>query len=175
MTISYDLGRRHDACASTGEALKAGDDFVAVLADEPGTDDLIRLDFSASAWEAGARPEPPRAVFAYWHAIVPEPGAKPRFAIDASSLTAVFEQLEDSDDPRRLALRYVIALMLMRKKHLVFTGQEERDDGTRVMKLRVRGAPPEHEPVEVIDPQLDDATLASVTEQLSRIIQVADP
>ncbi|MEQ9616932.1 MAG: hypothetical protein RLN60_02735 [Phycisphaerales bacterium] len=177
MTISYDLGRRHDACAATGEPLKPGDEFVACLADDPESDDLLRLDYSAKAWDEGARPDPPRAVFACWHAVVPEPGAKPGFAIDASSLTALFEQLgddEEANDPRRLALRFVIALMLMRKKHLVFEGQAERDGGTKVMLLRERGTPPEHAPVEVIDPQLDEDTLASVTEQLSRIIQVAD-
>jgi len=174
MTISYDLGRRHDACASTGEPLKAGDEFVAVLAEEPGTDDLFRLDFSAEAWERGDRPEPPKEVFAFWHAVVPEPGAKPGFTIDASSLTALFEQLDESDDPRRLALRYVIALMLMRKKHLVFEGQCEREDGTRVMNLRQRGTLPEHEPVQVVDPMLDEPTLVAVTEQLGQIIQVAD-
>jgi len=171
---AYELGRRHDACASTGEPLKKDDRFVAVLAEDPESEELVRFDFSRDAWDNGARPEPPKRVFAYWFGVVPEPGEKPGFAIDAGSLLSVFEQLDETDDPKRLALRYVIALMLMRKKRLVFEGQAINEGGVAVMLLRQRGMPPEHAPVEVIDPALDEESLAAVTEQLTQFLQVAD-
>lgn len=174
MTGNYELGRRHEACAATGVPLKPGDRYVAVLIENAESDELGRLDYALGAWEGGARPEPPNQVYAYWHATVPEPDAKPGLSIDASSVMSVFEQLDEPDDPKRLALRYVLALMLMRKKKLVLVGQETREDGTKVTLLKERGAGEDPPIIEVIDPRLDDETLASVAEQLEPILRLGD-
>ncbi len=174
MTSNYELGRRHESCAHTGETLAPGDRFVAVLVEHPESDELERMDYAEHAWDGGARPEKPRRVFAAWHATVPERDAKPGIVFDAGSVMSLFEQLDEPDDPKRLALRYVLALMLMGKKKLILKGHIEREDGTTVTLVTERGAGEDPPIIEVIDPSLDEATLASVAEQLDRVLGIAD-
>ena len=76
---------------------------------------------------------------AIWHTCVPKKEEKKKLLIDDNMLIAFFEQLEDQEDLRRLDFRYVLTLILMRKKILSYEGMEKREDGTEIWKMRRRG------------------------------------
>lgn len=162
----YSLGRPTGVCAATGREIEPGSAFVGVLAESPGADELERLDFSREAWEDGARPEPPRRVFASWRAVMPARDAKHSPLIDDESLIDLVTQLEGVAEPRRVAFRYVLALILVRRRLL-------RAEGAGAGELVVRVVRPGHEPgppMRVVEPALDPASIADVTEQLSEIV-----
>lgn len=147
--------------------------MVVVLLEGQGEDELDRLDYAIGAWEGGARPASDRRVFASWRTVVHEPGKRPDAVISAEGLMDLFEQLGDAEEPRRLAFRYVLALMLMRKRQLEYVGS--RDGYLLVLP---RGAEEGTEPVRVFDPQasgeLDERALGELVEQIEQVLDSGD-
>jgi hypothetical protein len=116
-----------------GQGPVAREPYVTALVEVPDSEQFARVEYSAQAWAAGARPE---RMFGFWRAVVPEPNAKPRLFIDDDALLDMFEQLAETTDPKRVAFRFVLALMLIRKRVLVC-----EDARARVMLVRARGTP----------------------------------
>lgn len=172
-TQPFAIPRSTNRCASTGEALVPGELMVVVLLDGHSEDELERLDYSFKAWEGGARPDEDRRVFATWRTHVNEPGKKQDAIISADGLLDLFEQLGEAEEPKRVAFRYVLALMLMRKRQLEYVGTKEG-------KLLVlpKGSEEGTEPIAVHDPQasgeLDEEALAELVEQVEQVLDPGD-
>src|SRR5690349_13689558 len=100
-------------CAVSGRDLKPGERFYGVLVDTNGQ--FVRRDFAAEAWTT-----PPPGAVAYWAGRVPdaEKPRKPTFNDDL--LLDCFHHLAATNEPDRLNFRYVVALLLMRRKRLKF-------------------------------------------------------
>lgn len=124
---------------------------------------LKRDDFCIEAWEGGARPAG-GAMIGFWRAVVPAATHKPRTLIDDGALLDLFEQLAEATEASRLAFRYVLALLLVRKRILRV---EPSPRGTLV--VRTAGENPSR--YEVADPGLDETRLAEVTEQLGQVVE----
>ncbi len=173
----YEIGRTDGACSHTGEPLVPGDPFVAVVVEtEDGT--LARADYSVAAWDGGARPQAP--VFAAWRSVVPDPTARPKPLIDDGELMDLFERDVPDDDEERLAFRYLLGLVLIRKRKLVYEGgvpADAKHDKRGVMHVRVPGktaSGEKHPIIEVIDPGLSDERAAELAEQLDAIMNADD-
>lgn len=169
---AYEVGRAKGVCAATGKSIKVGDEFVAVLAEKG--DEFVRLDYSRSAWDKGVRPKPPHVLIGFWRATMPAPDDRKARLIDDEALLDLFEDLGEAEDERRLAFRYVLALLLIRKKLLRYEGTH-RDGAAgsgRVVLVR-RPTPakaPPAELVEVIDLNMNDQMVAEAVEQLGAVI-----
>ena len=172
-TQPFAIPRSTNKCAATGEALIPGETMVVVLLDGQSEEELERLDFSLKAWEAGARPGKDRRIFASWRTEVHEPGKKQDAIIGADGLLDLFEQLADAEEPRRLAFRYVLALMLMRKRQLEYVGTDQGQ-----LLVKPRGAEEGADPIRVHDPQasgeLDEQALAELVEQVEQVLDTGD-
>lgn len=167
----YEIGRATGVCAASGEALSPGDAIVAALIEHPENDGFARLDFSFDAWSGGARPEPPAVLFGFWKAVVPEPNAPTGPVIDAEGLLGLFEQLAEADDPDRIALRYLIALVLVRKRELVLD-RVDRSGAEPVLLVRPKGAAHrEDEPTLVPEPPAN-VDVAAILDQLGDALQL---
>ena len=117
--------------------------------------------------DAGARPEPPARVFGFWKRVAGDE-AKPQSPIvSTDELFDLFEQLAESDQARQVGFRYLIALMLMRKRRLIYDGMVPDQPG--VMRLKGRPGGEEHL---VLDPGMDEAAVAEATEQLGRVMNI---
>jgi len=182
----YDVQRPTGQCAFTGRALEPAERYVATLV-ETEQEDLRRLDVSLEAWEAGQRPQ---GLFSYWKTVVPEAREEPkRLFVDDEVLMNLLHRLADATQPQRIAFRFVLALILMRKKLLRYDGTErrpaeeqkdreppdERPWWIMTPKLDLAKGPlgkwNEQERIHVLDPQLDEAGIREVTDQLSEILQ----
>ena len=162
-------------CAATGEPLEPGAVCVTALCEHEHDEGFDRKDFSEAAWEAGARPE---RLFSYWRSTVPEPSEKKRVFVDDEVLMQIFERLAHDDRPQRIAFRFVLALVLLRKRKLRMVGRSI--DGEREVwlfspkasrlgdKQRLSDESPA---IEVINPQLTDDDVAELTSQLAEILQ----
>jgi len=162
----YPVTRSSGRCAARDIELLPGTSCVATLCQD-GEEGLKRLDFSTEAWDEGTRPE---GMFSFWRTVVPAEDAKPKQLIDETVLLTIFEQLAGDERPRKVSLRFVLALILMRKRLLRFLGRTE-EDGVVVWQMRPKGATPESPSIEVVDPGLGDDDVISLSEQLSEVLE----
>ena len=179
---SYDVERPTGQCAFTGRTLEPNETYTATLVEEG--DALRRLDVSNQAWEAGQRPE---HVFCFWKATVPEPTAKKKLFVDDAVLMNLLHRLAEADQPQRIAFRFVLTLILMRKKFLRYDGTQKRPaedaEGQAIEqewwlltpKLDLSKGPmgkwDDSQTIDVLDPHLDEQQMQQVTEQLGEILQ----
>jgi hypothetical protein len=120
------------------------------------------------AWESGARPE---RMFSYWKTRMPERGEKRKIFVDDQVLVDIFERLAEDEREERKAFRYVVSLILIRKRLLRYVGRREDDDAVEVWLLRARGSDPETPPIEVINPGLKDDDIIELSDQLGDVLQ----
>jgi len=188
MGSSLTVGRPTRRCAQTGRELLTGEPFVAVLL-EPlvGNAEIPeRIELCAQACDAGGRPllnlGQRERLIAFWKSHVPDPKAKVKPLLDDESLKELFEQtsaepgVESAEATAapvpavgtpahsRLALRYVVVLLMLRRRLLIQDGSRGR-----VLFVRQRGIPKPPEgppPVAVIDPDLDESMLLEIISQL---------
>lgn len=180
-STSYDIQRPTGVCAFTGRALAPGEAYTATLVEVDQSADekpaagsgLKRLDVSLTSWEQGQRPG---ELFCFWRATVPLPEEKKKLFVDDDVLLNLFCRLEDAEQPDRQAFRFVLALILMRKKMLKYGSSEQRSDAAGTAQewwlmrgKSVEGAEPET--FEVLNPGLDEQRLAQVAEQLGEILE----
>jgi len=131
---AYTLSRPTGLCAATGNPIAPGETYVAVLVEtEPdGTSELQRLDFSLAAWEAGTRPDKSFSILGFWRAVFHPGDQKKRPFLGDDELLDIFEQLASAPDttasssapadPKQAAFRFVLCLLLLRRKLLVLDG-----------------------------------------------------
>lgn len=146
-------------CSVTGRELKTGETFYAAVIDDGAT--LVRRDFAADAW-----PGPPEQAVAYWVGRVPATDTPARPPCDDDLLVDCLRRLDGSDDPDHVALRYVIALLLMRRKRLRL--EEERDDlpGSVMVFHDAKGGGR----FEIRDPGLTADDLRAAQDELFRLL-----
>lgn len=113
MHLDFEIQRSTRRCASTERALKPGEWCYSVL--EVRGADIIRKDFAASAWIG-----PPADAFGWWKARVPEPHIKKIKLAPNEVLLELFDQL--AEQPQREDMRYVLALLLVRRRVLRLDG-----------------------------------------------------
>ena len=182
----YSIGGPTRRCAATDRELSTGEAYIAVLAQPAGSDDFLRLDYCAKAWDAGAKPDRSCTVLGFWRSTVPEPGARKRLLIDDQSLLELFEQSgeelgSEGEDgageggrKQKAAFRFVLGLILLRKRLLMQEGSRGKTGRTLLVRPRGVPKPPpagDGPPlVELVDPGLDEATIVQVTMQLGAVI-----
>lgn len=167
----YHVARPTGRCAATDRPLEPGTTCIATLCESAEEDGLRRLDYSPEAWEDGVRPE---GLYSYWKMTVPEPDDKKGALVDDEVLQEIFERLAEDERPKRVAFRFVLGLILMRKRLLKFSGRIEAGiDGVEHERwlMRPKGAEPDDPPVEVVNPRLSDEDVRELTDQLSEILQ----
>ena len=114
--MSYQVKPLGKVCAGSGEPLAPGTKCFSVLAEREGR--TVRLDYSADHW-AG----PPEDAIGFWTAeIPPEVEPERRKPLEPHELMTFFEQLGESPNPMQEKLRYVLALLLTRKRRLLLDG-----------------------------------------------------
>ena len=178
---SYDIQRPTGQCAFTDRTFEPGEAYIATLVevDQPAGAagaaglGLKRIDVALAAWEQGRRPD---ELFCFWRATVPLPDGKEKLFVDDDVLMNLFRRLEDAQQPDRQAFRFVLALMLMRKRMLKYGSSEQRRDATGAEQewwlmrgKSVAGAEPEA--FDVLNPGLDEQRLVQVAEQLGEILE----
>jgi hypothetical protein len=146
-------------CAGSGRELNAGERFYSVLFEEAGQ--LVRRDYASDAW-----PGPPVGAIAFWSGRIPASGQPRRPTINDESLVDCFAHLGEAREPAQKNFRYVIALLLMRRKRFKFD-DVRKCDGQEYLLLRDARSGARHE---VLDPRLGEAEAASVQEEVFRVL-----
>lgn len=165
----YKVGKATGHCAATGSPLEPGEAIIATLCEVPESEQLERKDFSTEAWAKGDRPD---HLFSHWRTVVPEPTTRRKILVDDDVIQDLFERLADDDRPQRIAFRYVLALILMRKRLLRFVSRDvSTTDGVERWRLMPKAADGECDAVVVQRADLADDDIQELSEQLSEILQ----
>jgi len=155
----YQIQASTRKCSLTGRELRPGEKVYTVLLDQDGK--FVRHDYSMEAWQG-----PPANAFGFWvgHLPATEADRKPR--IDDELLMDCFRRLEGQTEPARQNFRYVVALLLMRRKRLKFE-EARTENGQEILRLRdARG----RQAYQVVHPRLTDDEMIAVQEEVFKVL-----
>jgi hypothetical protein len=157
--MDYEVQRPARRCAQSGREFAPGEKFYSALVVEDA--ELKRYDYAVDAWQA-----PPPGAIGWWQSQLPEAGAKRPHGAPNDVLLQFFDEL--ADQPDREDMRYVVALLLVRRR--VFRLEEEKRDspGGEVLLLHCPRRDTSYE-VPVVIP--DQARIEEIQEQVARLLE----
>ena len=157
--IDYQIQTNSRRCAISGRELRPGERFYSVLLDEASQ--FIRKDYSQENWQG-----PPAGAFSFWAGTIPAGQESRSLRIDDDLLVDCFQRLEGQTEPSRINFRYVVALLLMRRKRFKFEeARTERDQ--EILLLRCARTKAQYR---VINPRLTEEEMAAVQEEVFKVL-----
>jgi hypothetical protein len=160
MRTDYEIQPPTRVCSVTNQPIAPGERFFAVLLEESGK--FVRKDYSQAGWTV-----PPAGTVAHWSGKIPtsERSRKPSFNDDL--LLNCFRQLAETAELHRQKFRYVVALLLMRRRRLKFEDLVRHEDGTQFLVVRdaQNGARSE-----VLDPLLNETEIEQLQDEVFQVL-----
>ena len=156
----WQINKSQGRCFGTEKEIAPGEEYYAALVET--AEGLERQDFAVDYWES----EEPK-VYCYWKSRLASPDKKKRIFVDDEMLMAFFERLEKESELEKINFRFVLMLILMRKRRLKYESSDI-EDGKEMWVLRVVG---DKELVKVENPHLDEDKIEELTSQLGQILQ----
>lgn len=158
----WEIKKTLGQCFGTGQPLEVGQEYYAALVEtEQG---LERRDYSEDYWH-----QQPPEVFCFWKSRIANPEQKKKLFIDDEMLMAFFERLTDETEQEKINFRFVLTLILMRKRKLKYDASASDDARNEVWTLRVTG---QDRLVKVINPHLSEDQIEQLSGQMGQILQV---
>ena len=157
----YDVAKPLGKCSVTEKPIAVGEKFMAALRET-----LVgfeRVDVSLEAWQGFDRKD----VVGFWQATMPAVEQKKKLFVDDGVLCELFERLKDTAEPAKLNFRFVLGLILMRKKMLVYETSRTEDGGKDIWVVRFKGR---EDKLDLLNPKLDEAQVTEVSQQLGQIL-----
>lgn len=178
--VEWKIAKSEAACCLCAAQFAPGQAYYSVLVQQ--TEALQRQDYCASCFQA----QRPENVYYFWRATQADPEAGEKKArspgplVDAEYVLDFFKRLEEPGanagangaESQRLAFRYILALMLARKKTLVFEGKSRDRAGQEVHLFRERRGGQEHR---VVEPPLSAEEVAAVSAELGALLGLKPP
>ena len=124
--MEYEQVRCTRRCAATGRELRPGETVYSVLVTEGAN--LVRQDYSPEGW-----PGPPQKSVGWWKSHVP---AREGFRMHWAPNDVMLDLLDQlAGDPARADMRYVLALLLVRRRvcRLEETQRDDQNQETLVL------------------------------------------
>lgn len=117
-------------CEVTGEAFHDGEEFYTCIFEDLESDGFLRRDYSVAAWSE-IRKNPDPAPFSFWKSVYKAPEkAEVDRRVESTSVEGMLRRFIEEDDPVTENARYILALMLERKKSLLPTDAKETETRT---------------------------------------------
>jgi hypothetical protein len=158
----WKVQRSEGRCVKTGREFAPGERYHVVL--YRAEDGLRRDDYSEEAWTG-----PPEDAFCCFKTRKPEDEPdkkKKRLLVDDDVLVDFFLGLKDEQERTRLQFRFVLALILMRKRLVKYEDTREEDDN-EVWKMRLMRDRSLHS---VVNPRLTEEEIQEVSRQLTAVL-----
>jgi hypothetical protein len=157
---SYDVPRAQGKCSVCGRDIPPGEKLMAVVRETPVG--LDRLDISLDCWANFDRTN----LLGFWQSTMTWPEEKKKLFVDDEVLCQLFERLADATEPAKVNFRFVLGLILMRKRLIVYEGaRRENDRDLWIVRLKGR-----EEKLDLFDPKLGEQEMAEVSQQLGQIL-----
>ncbi len=155
----WDVARCGGMCVATNRQLHEGEEHYAVLYEEG--ESFRREDYSLEAWQG-----PPANAYCCFKTRVPMKEKKKRLLVDDNLLVSFFCRLENDDQEVRVHFRFVLALILLRKRILKYE-ETLMEEGKELWAMRLVKEQTIHK---VLNPRLNDEQIEKVSNQLGVIL-----
>ena len=154
--MDWKVEKRKGVCASCLRAFAPGDEhYSAIFGEGAG---FLRRDYCEVCWEARGKGEE----VSFWKTRVPHPEEKKKVRyLEDSVMLRFFNELEGREEEKDVRFRFVLALMLARRKVFKLRSVE---DGAVVFDERKAGV--SHR---VRDPSLKEAELEALKEEVQKL------
>ena len=121
MPEEYSFSGVAETCGPCQKAFEAEESLFSAL----GRNDegYVRLDICASCWEK----QPKEELLCFWKRMARIKESQP--TVDGSVVFAIFQKLDGSQERHDQNFRYILGLLLMRRKRLKFLDVERTEDG----------------------------------------------
>jgi hypothetical protein len=159
-SAGYAVARAQGKCQVCNKEIAPGEKLMAALRETPAA--LERVDVCTECWQAFDR----AGLLGFWQTIVPQPTAKRPLFIDDDVLCQLFERLGDTQEPAKINFRFVLGLILMRKRRIVYESTRAEQD-REIWTVRLKGR---EDRLEMVNPKLDEQQITEVSGQLGQIL-----
>jgi len=155
----YELSRSAGQCFATGRAIVEGERFYSAIIETP--QGLQRRDYCEASWSG-----PPDGALCFFQTRLPKKEERRKVFVGDDVLIALFQQLGDTAEASKKRFRFVLALILLRKRLLKYerTLRELEGDTWEMRLMRDRSL---HR---VLDPALSDAQIEELTRELGAVL-----
>jgi hypothetical protein len=157
--LDFDIQRCSRRCAATEREFVPGEECFSALVPEGSA--VVRKDFSAAAWQG-----PPENALGWWKTTVVDANAGRMSWAPNDVMLHYFERL--LEDQTAEDARYVLALLLVRRRVLRVEGHEKDAQGREVIVLHCGRNEAQYRVAEVM-PTPERA--AAIQQQLSELLQ----
>jgi len=157
--MTWDIAKTSPHCASCGRTFEEQEIIFSALLDD--SNGFCRKDFCRECWPS----QDLDTALGQWRTRSRRLEAPSRPLVGDEELLDLFRGLEGTSEPERQGFRYVLALLLVRKKLMQFRGYARTGGGAR---LRLYDRKEGREYV-VDDPGLSADDLQRVAQEVSRI------
>lgn len=163
---SWHVRSRSRECAATGAAFADGEVIITALYPDPESSGFLRRDFSTSAWTG--RPEDADKPFSFWKTTYTQPSGTPADDPEEKlSPEDLLRRLVDEDEEHTENTRYILAVMLERRKLLRETDSQRTPNGIlRVYEHRKTG-----EVFLIRDPDIPLDRVEAIQEEVSLLLE----
>lgn len=158
----WEIKKTLGQCSGTETPFEIGQEYYAALVEAEGG--LERRDYSIDYWNA----EHPQ-VFCFWKSRMANPEQKKKLFVDDEMLIAFFDRLAEETEPEKVNFRFVLTLILMRKRRLKYESSALDETGNEVWTLRVTG---QDRFEKVVNPNLAEDQIEQLSGQMGQILQV---
>ena len=161
MQQEWNIKSRSEVCTITGRPFAEGEVFhTALFLDEGG---FRRIDLSEEAWNARLADPSAEPFFSSWRSKFEPPAPLAPEALRRDDAEGMLRQLIESQNPAHLNTRYLLAVMLERKR--ILRSQPSPDKGTLLYEHAATG-----ETFIIADPKLSLSDLVAVQEEVSALL-----
>mgnify|MGYP006279797155 CR=1 FL=1 len=122
MQADWDIKSRSHCCSQTGEEFQPGEYFYTLLIRD--SEGFRREDLCESAWKERNENIQP---FSFWKTKYEPPAQRPPEAIPRDDAEGLLRRLIGENDPTHHNVRYILALMLERKRLLRPVESRDKD------------------------------------------------
>lgn len=156
----YEITRSAGRCETCARTIGPEETFCSAVFEI--TNGFQRRDYCEACWSG-----PPAAALCHYRTRLPRRTEKRRLLIDDRALIAFFDRLAGTEgDPLKAGFRFVLALVLMRKRLLKYERTEREADREYWVVRLTRDQRDER----ILNPQLDDQRIALLTGEIGAIL-----
>jgi hypothetical protein len=170
--IEWNIAKAGPHCCLCNSGFAVDAPYFSALLQEPSG--LTRKDYCGNCFQT----QRPAEVFYFWKTQVPaeDPEArkawKQRPVVDIDYVFDFFKRLEGEAGPQKVAFRYILALMLTRKKILVSDSRTSLPDGSSAQIFAEKRGGQKHT---VVEPSLSEDEISSVSAELGVLLGLKPP
>lgn len=162
MATEWDIREPAARCSLCEREFAGGEIVFSGLMEKE--ESFERLDCCEPCWTSKGG----ESLFSCWRTVQPEREKPIARRLNSEVVLEFFHRLEGEEERKKRSFRYVLALMLMRKKVMKLQGVERDDGAEKLVLVESRSGVP----YRVADLHLGGEEIAEITDEISSLLNI---